>query len=479
MALWFRKQSAPVIAQPASVAPGMVDEGAPSEPLTGAGDHAAALAVIQSLTDGRFVDAADQLQSVAGPLHQALSELIHASNRRMVDLLRSASAAVEEGARPLLAADELAADAAIQGRQVAQVAAVSEELSASVAQVAVNARQVSAATHQLVSECSVGLQRVSGALAGSMEAAAAVQEMQRKVEQLGQSVEPIEQVMTLIADVSGQTNLLALNAAIEAARAGEHGRGFAVVASEVRRLAEKTQGAVREVRQQITALRDGSANVAFAAVTVADVVGRGADHARQGEASIHQMGRQIQEALQPVTEIAIATDQQARAVAEAAVSAQQMAEVGAHLQQASGQLAVMVSDLQLTLRGVREVGAKLQLSFQDQDLLKVARADHLLWVQRLHEMLLGREKIQVHEVTDHTQCRLGKWCTGRGKERFGLNPAFRALEEPHNRLHRMARSAVEAWNAGRQDEARKVVREVVTTSKEILRLLEEVEHGCR
>ncbi|HWI64152.1 MAG TPA: methyl-accepting chemotaxis protein [Symbiobacteriaceae bacterium] len=424
------------------------------------------------------MDATQHLANVEGPLQQALADLIQSWNRRMADLLCLASAAVEQGARPLLAADELAGDAARQREQVAQVAAVSEELSASITQVAANARRVSEHTEQLISQCSVGLERVSGALAGNIEAGKAVQDLHHKVEALGRSVEPIEQVMRLIEEVSGQTNLLALNAAIEAARAGEHGRGFAVVAAEVRRLSEKTQVAVRDVRQQIAALRSGAADVATAAGNVAGVVGRGAELARLGEASIQQMNRQMMSVLAPVGEIAAATDQQARAVAEAAGSAQQMAEVGAHLQEASGQLAVMVSDLQLTLRSVREAGVKFQLTFRDQDLLKIARADHLLWVQRLHEMLLGRERIQASEVTDHTQCRLGKWCTSRGKEQFGTNPAFRALEEPHSRLHRMARSAVEAWNAGRQAEARRIVREVVTTSQEILQLLGKVQENC-
>src|SRR5215468_9745083 len=62
----------------------------------------------------------------------------------------------------------------------------------------------------------------------------------------------IAEKISIIEELAYQTNLLALNAAIEAARAGEHGKGFAVVATEVRRLAETSQGAAKEISDLAT-----------------------------------------------------------------------------------------------------------------------------------------------------------------------------------------------------------------------------------
>lgn len=435
-------------------------------------------ALLQLLAAGRIADAEQQLDHLPGPVRTGFRRLHSALNTQFVAMLTATSAAIEHGARPLLASEHLAKAALTQAGQLSQVASITEELSASVEQVAASAESAAGKAAVALGQVEIGIARVSQALDGMVDTGQATKSLQGHVNQLQSTVEPIRDVLSLIEEISNQTNLLALNAAIEAARAGEQGRGFAVVAQEVRRLAERSQRAVRDVQDKVTTLRSSATAVSTSTQSLAAQVEGDARLAGEGREALHQIRSALEDAVRPLQEIARATEEESSAVQQAAASVTGISEGMGEIQKASSDLAVMVSDLQGALRHARSSGDQVKMKLSDRDLLEIARADHVLWVQRLHEMVLGRETIRTEDLTDHLQCRLGRWYEQKRADGLGTHAAFVSMEEPHRKLHASARRAVELWNRQKKQEALAAVHEVVDLSQVILARLRECSAAC-
>ena len=240
--------------------------------------------------------------------------------RRGAEQIATASGEIASGNQDLSARTEQ------QASNLEETAAAMEQLSGAVKQNADCARQANAL-----------------ALAASGVAAKGGAEVERVVatmDSIHQSSKKIVDIIGVIDGIAFQTNILALNAAVEAARAGEQGRGFAVVATEVRNLAQRSAAAAREIKglisDSVEKVETGSAQVALAGATMAEVVGsvrrvtdimgeisRAGEEQRAGIAQVHDAVAQMDQV----------TQQNAALVEQAAGAAAALQEQAAGLAQ--------------------------------------------------------------------------------------------------------------------------------------------------
>ncbi|WP_319761644.1 methyl-accepting chemotaxis protein [Maridesulfovibrio sp.] len=197
-----------------------------------------------------------------------------------------------------------------QQRLLSETVSAMGQMNASVLDVAENAGRASEKSHETRDRAETGAAIVLNATTAITEVKHQTELMSEIMGKMEDRAESIGTVLNVINDIADQTNLLALNAAIEAARAGEAGRGFAVVADEVRKLAEKTVDATKEVETVITELRDQTSKSKNITDETQTLAVRAAEYAEKSGSQLKEIVAFIQESTTDITNIAAAVEEQ-------------------------------------------------------------------------------------------------------------------------------------------------------------------------
>ncbi len=273
-----------------------------------------------------LADAANQASRATEQISTTIQQLARGTNE-FADTVNRTTQSVEQMS---MAIDGVAHGAQDQAQSVGQATAIAAQISNTIHEIAENAKSSAKAAGEAAQTARTGAQTVEDTVTGMNSIKEKVGVSVEKVQEMGERSSQIGSIVETIEEISSQTNLLALNAAIEAARAGEHGKGFAVVADEVRKLAERSSDATKEIAELIVGIQ-ASVEEAITAMN---------DGAKEVESGVERAG-QSGVALESILTAVEAVNNQVSSIAE---SAQNIYTSATELDNSMGSVSAVVEE---------------------------------------------------------------------------------------------------------------------------------------
>jgi twitching motility protein PilJ len=340
-----------------------VSQGAPTPEAQGTLQRSISqfLAVISQVARGDLTLRAKGSNDALGNVAEALNSMLDNFTQVLERASKAANDVSTSANEILVAAEQMASGASQQDQEITNTSSAVEELTVSMKQVSNNAEASAEAARRALEAAEQGNRSVRDTLEGMQRIRASVQNTAKKIKSLGDRSLEISEIINVINDITEQTNLLALNAAIEAARAGEAGRGFAVVADEVRKLAEHSRSATKDIAALIKAIQVETSEAVVVMEEGTREVEVGARLADQAGKALEAISTVVRQSAELVQEISLASKQQVRGTEGVANAMQIISNITRQTSQGARQTAYTVEHMVKLSEQLNEVLSQFRI----------------------------------------------------------------------------------------------------------------------
>jgi methyl-accepting chemotaxis protein len=285
------------------------------------------LEIVSSVSEGNLTKRGPEGEDALGKLVQAVNKMLDDFGSMLTEVKQIGLSVSSSATEILAAAEQIAVGSQRQADEITNTSSAVEEMAASMTQVSRNAEASADAARRALEMAEHGDKSVRDTSEAMARSDSAVQQTAEKMRLLGVRSSEISEIIDLIDEIAAQTNLLALNAAIEAAHAGEAGLGFSVVADEIRKLAERSARATRDVGNLIKSIQ-GETSEALTAMEIGMKEVRGGSYlATQASNALQDISTAVRQSSELIEEISAASEEQARVTSNVATAMQTISSI--------------------------------------------------------------------------------------------------------------------------------------------------------
>jgi len=252
-------------------------------------------------------------EDTIGQVGLSVNKMLDNFTDMLTDVKQLGLSVSSSAAQILVAAEKIERGTERQNDEITNITSSVQEMAATMGQVSKNASASAEAARRALEIAQKGDKSVGDTSEAMVRIDSAVAQTAEKMRTLAKRSTEISDIIDLINDVAAQTNLLSLNAAIEAAHAGEAGLGFSVVAEEIRKLAERSARATRDVGKIIKAIQSETSEALSATESGLSEVKAGSNLAQQSRQALTDISAAVGLSADLIEEISAAADEQAGA----------------------------------------------------------------------------------------------------------------------------------------------------------------------